>query len=348
MNAETVRKGRLHLIQVLRIGALSSAILGIVFIANNFLIFWFGWPGTNTLFADLGWFALEPLRNPLSGDAAMRGWVQVAFYVLPVAVIAYLVMRTPAPNLKADAERMTALAAYIIRVAFWAVLFIGIIDAAISFLRVENLLPSVVGAELAKDLGRAVFRGANVHYPLIIVAIFVGLLVRTLGFTWLALLIVVAELLIVILRFIYSYEQAFLGDLVRFWYAGLFLFASAYTLIQEEHVRVDILFTNFSPRGKAWSNVIGTLLFGIPVCWIILTRGMWSKTSSINAPLLSYEVTQAGFGMYVKYLMAGFLLVYGLSMLIQFCGYFLGNAGVLLEGEGKPEPASEPSRLPSV
>jgi TRAP-type mannitol/chloroaromatic compound transport system permease small subunit len=346
MTAETAAKGRLHFIQALRIGALSAAILGIVFIVNNVLIFWFGWPGSNNLFADMGWFALEPPRNPLAANVAALGWVQVAFYALPVAAIAYLVVRSDTPSLKSDAERMTALAAYIIRVAFWAVLFIGIIDAAISFLRVENLLPDVVGAELAKDLGRATFRGAYVHYPLIIVAVFVGWFVRSLGFTWLALLIVVAELLIVILRFIYSYEQAFLGDLVRFWYAGLFLFASAYTLIQEEHVRVDILFTNFSPRGKAWSNVIGTLLFGIPVCWIILTRGMWDKTSSINAPLLSYEVTQAGFGMYVKYLMAGFLLVYALSMLIQFCGYFLGNAGVLLEGE--PEPAAEPNGQQSV
>ena len=167
-------------------------------------------------------------------------------------------------------------------------------------------------------------------------AMVVAIFARSLGFTWLALLIVIAELLIVILRFIYSYEQTFLGDLVRFWYAGLFLFASAYTLIQEGHVRVDILFTSFSVRGKAWSNVIGTMLFGIPVCWIILTRGLWTKTSSINAPLLSFEVTQSGFGMYVKYLMAGFLLVYALSMLIQFCGYFLGNAGVLLKDGDAP------------
>jgi hypothetical protein len=63
---------------------------------------------------------------------------------------------------------------------------------------------------------------------------------------------------------------------------------------------------------------------------------LWTKTSSINAPLLSFEVTQSGFGMYVKYLMAGFLLVYALSMLIQFCGYFLGNAGVLLKDGDAP------------
>ncbi len=46
---------------------------------------------------------------------------------------------------------------------------------------------------------------------------------------WLAFLVVIAEFLIVIARFIYGYEQTFMGDLVRFWYAALFLFASAYT-----------------------------------------------------------------------------------------------------------------------
>ena len=65
---------------------------------------------------------------------------------------------------------------------------------------------------------------------------------KTLGFPWLALLIVVAELAIVITRFVFSYEQAFMGDLVRFWYAALFLFASAYTLYEEGHVRVDVFY----------------------------------------------------------------------------------------------------------
>ena len=47
---------------------------------------------------------------------------------------------------------------------------------------------------------------------------------------------------------------------------SLFLFASSYALIHEGHVRVDILYTNFSEKGKAWSNLIGSLLLGIPIC----------------------------------------------------------------------------------
>jgi TRAP-type mannitol/chloroaromatic compound transport system permease small subunit len=204
----------------------------------------------------------------------------------------------------------------------------------ISFLRVEGFLAAVFGDQLAKDLGRSTWRGLYVHYPLIFISFIIGYFSRGLGFIWLALLIVAAELLIVITRFVFSYEQAFMGDLVRFWYAALFLFASAYTLIKEGHVRVDIIYTGFTDRGKAWSNVFGTILLGIPVCWIILTSGLGGKSNSINAPMLAYEVTQSGYGMFVKYLMAGFLLVYALSMMMQFISYFLQNAAILLREPG--------------
>ena len=45
---------------------------------------------------------------------------------------------------------------------------------------------------------------------------------------------------------------------------------------------------------------------------------MWEKTSLINSPMLNFETSMSGFGMYVKYLMAAFLIVFALSMLFQF------------------------------
>lgn len=318
----------------LRIAALSTAALCLLFVANNILIFWWGWPGINVLFAHMGWFGLDSLRRPLTDIQFFLGWLQVLFYAGTCAGIGMFVLRSQERTLIADSEVLNAFVSYIIRSAFWAVLLIGVVDMTISFLRVEGLLRQIGGDGFAKELGRSAFRGVYVHYPLIVISFVIGYFTRTLGFIWLALLIVIAELLIVITRFVFSYEQAFMGDLVRFWYAGLFLFASAYTLIQEGHVRVDILYTGFSERGKAWSNVLGTLFLGIPLCWIILTRGLWGKSNLINAPLLTYEVTQSGYGLYVKYIMAGFLLVYAVSMMIQFVSYFLSNAAILIREPG--------------
>ena len=318
----------------IRILGLSAASVALIYVFNNFLIFWWGWPGLDLLFGQLGWFGFEAPRAKLQGANLVLGWVQIFLYLGPVIIITFLVSQTSKRSVLADSEVLSQLASYIIRSAFWAVLLIGLVDMVISFLRVEGFLAAVFGDQLAKDLGRSTWRGLYVHYPLIFVSIIIGYFSRGLGFIWLALLIVAAELLIVITRFVFSYEQAFMGDLVRFWYAALFLFASAYTLIKEGHVRVDIIYTGFTERGKAWSNVFGTILLGIHVCWIIFTSGLGGKSNSINAPMLAYEVTQSGYGMYVKYLMAGFLLVYALSMMIQFISYFLHNAAILLREPG--------------
>ncbi len=319
---------------LLRIGGLSIVAVALLFVVNNYLIFWRGWPGLENLFGHMGWFGLEAPRAALDGAAVTLGWIQVAIYAVPVALIAARVLTTRERSLIADAEDLTALSAFIIRAAFWGVFLVGLADAAISFMRIENLLPGAVGVELAKDLGRSNFRGMNVHYPLIGVAVIIAIFTRSPSFMWLTLLIVGAEIQIVIARFVFSYEQAFMADLVRFWYGALFLFASAHTLVAEGHVRVDILYTGFSERGKAWSNCLGSAILGIPLCWVILTRGLWGSSNLINGPLLNFEVTQQGYGMYVKYFLAGFLLVYALSMLVQFSSYVLSNAAVLIHERG--------------
>ena len=322
---------------VLRAAALAVAGMALAFTLNNFLIFWGGWPGVGNLLADVGWPGAAEPDQPLDGAGVALGSLQLLFYVATVAVAGAFVLLARGRTLTMDATSLAAVAAYIARAAFWGVLLVGVADMVISFLRVEGLLRDIVGESLAKDLGRSSYRGNLIHFPLIAVALVIAYFRRSLGFIWLALLIVLAEFQIVVARFVFSYEQAFMGDLVRFWYAALFLFASAYTLIEEGHVRVDVIYTALSDRAKAWSNVVGSIILGVPLCWVILTSGMWGKSNLINAPLLSYEVTQSGYGMYVKYLMAGFLLVYALSMLMQFLGYALRNAAVLLgDSDARP------------
>ncbi len=56
------------------------------------------------------------------------------------------------------------------------------------------------------------------------------------------------------------------------WYlfSILFLLGSAYTLRQNAHVRVDVLFGRLSERAQAWVNLAGTILFLIPFCVVML------------------------------------------------------------------------------
>ena len=290
------------------------------YLFNTYLTFWLKWPGSA--------MALGP-------DATALAWLQILLYLLGIAGPAAFVVRSKARSLRQDNAALTAIASYIVRAAFWAVLLIGIVDAGISFLRVEDLLKPMFGDQIALDLGRNHFRGPYIHGPLLVISMILPAFVRTYGFTWLALLVVVAELNIVISRFIFSYEQAFMSDLVRMWYGALFLFASAYTLIEEGHVRVDVLYSGFTDRNKGLVNAVGALVLGLPICWTILLVGLSKPSSIIAAPLLTLEVTQSGFGMYIKYLMAGFLAVYAVTMAIQFSGFFLEGVADYRRDPGK-------------
>jgi hypothetical protein len=69
----------------------------------------------------------------------------------------------------------------------------------------------------------------------------------------------------------------------------------------------------------------------MPICWVILMHGMGGRGNSINSPLLSFEISQSGYGMYVKYIMAAFLIVFSVTMLIQFVSYLLYNISQLLD-----------------
>lgn len=274
-----------------------------VFVLNNVLTYGFGWPGAD------------------AAEGGMLATLQMAFYALAAIGSVAFVLSSASRSLRLDAAAAHNANVFLIRAAFWGVLFVGVADAAISFLRVEGLLEAVVGSELTTALGRPQFRGPYLHVPLMALGVVVAMVTRTLGFLWLAVLIVLAELLIVITRFVFSYEQAFMGDLVRFWYAALFLFASAYTLFEDGHVRVDVFYAGFSPKGKGMINAVGSILLGLSVCWVIILIGMGGKAAIINSPVMNFEVSQSGFGMYTKYLMAGFLGLFAISMLIQFISY---------------------------
>lgn len=308
-----------------RLFAGSVVTITLLFLFNVYLTYWLEWPSMIEYFSQLEWFGFEAPRVALTEQAMTLGWWQTLSYLAAIMAVAGFIALTPKRKLRADAQLLSAFSRYIIRAAFWAVLLIGIADFTISLLRVENLLHYFVSSDVIDSLGRSIERGTNVHYPLIVVALVIAMFTRTLGFTWLALLVVFAEFKIVILVFVFSYEQAFMGDLVRFWYAALFLFASSYTLVSDGHVRVDVLYAGLGKRAKAWSNTFGIIILGLPLCWVILTMGMWGKGYSINSPLLSFEISQSGYGLYVKYLMVGYLVIFSVSMMVQFSAYLLTN-----------------------
>lgn len=233
---------------------------------------------------------------------------------------------------KWDSDLLHRFNLYFIRSCFWSVLLIGSIDVVIAFMRVEEVSNMLFDDYLVRALKKPSFVCTFIHIPLVFVSFVIGYFSKTLGFTWLALMIVCAELFIVITRFVFSYEQSFMGDLVRYWYAALFLFASAYTLFEDGHVRVDVFYANLKSKTKSIINAAGSILLGISTCIAILFVGFNGKQSIINSPILNFEITQTGsIGMFVKYQLAAFLGVFAISMLIQFISYYFSSLSKMNE-----------------
>ena len=259
--------------------------------------------------------------------------IPVLVYIISIVVAILYTFQTPRRSLRADGEAVHKFNVYLIRSVFWGVFLVGVADVAVAFMRVENLADVFFWEGAGRDFNKPFFVGMYIHIPLLVLGFFLGAVTRTLGFIWLAILIVIAELLIVVSRFVFSYEQAFMGDLVRFWYAALFLLSSAYTLYDEGHVRVDIVFAGMRERSKGITNFVGTLLLGLTTCWVILLVGMNGKQSIINSPIMNFEISQtASIGMFVKYQMAGFLGVFAITMYIQFVSYLM-SAWADIKGE---------------
>ena len=324
-----VKKSNLPVL--IRIFSYSILAITLVFLINNVLTVWFEWPGIKKLFSNYGLFGFKKLSKPLEDSVLTYSYIQLFFYFISIALAIFYVLKSIKQTLETDSEILTKFTAYIIRSSFWAVFIVGIADLIVSFMVVEKLVEPIFGETLKVKLVVPAFRITFVHFPLILISFVIGYFTRSVGFIWLAVLVVASEFFIVLSRFIFEYEQAFQGDLVRFWYSALYLFASAYALMHEGHVRVDVLYTGFSERKKAWTNSIGSLLLGIPLCLITLFLGMGGKASIINGPVISFEITQQGSnGLYLLYLMAVYLAVFATTMLIQFTSYFMGSSYKLL------------------
>ncbi|MCB1927288.1 MAG: TRAP transporter small permease subunit [Rhodocyclaceae bacterium] len=66
------------------------------------------------------------------------------------------------------------------------------------------------------------------------------------------------------------------------WYlfAAVFLLCSGYTFLRNEHVRIDLISNRLSAKGRNWVDIVGIVLFLLPVCYMIVTMSWPSFVES--------------------------------------------------------------------
>ncbi|MBE0613931.1 MAG: TRAP transporter small permease subunit [Burkholderiales bacterium] len=126
----------------------------------------------------------------------------------------------------------------------------------------------------------------------------------------------------------YAFDKSSNAWLEIQWYlfSAVFLFCAGYTLLHNQHVRIDVLSSHLSKRGRAWIDILGTLFFLLPMAIAILWM---SWPVFVQAYQLHEMSTNAG-GLIVwparLMLPVGFflLILQGLSELIKRIA-FLGG-----------------------
>jgi TRAP-type mannitol/chloroaromatic compound transport system permease small subunit len=298
----------------------------VCYLINTVLIVGFGLNGVNSIFADFG----------------VESAICLISYLGLILLSATYASKHRYSSFRTEALKLHSFNIYFLRACFFSVLLVGLVDFSLAFCRAIDILDIFFGDNQVKAFGRANFVGTWIHLPLIAMSFIIAMFSRTLGFNWLTVLIVFAELFIVLSRYVFSYEQSFMADLVRYWYAALFLFASAYTLFEEGHVRVDVIYAGLSDRAKALVNAWGSYLLGVSTASTIIFIGFNGKASIINSPLLVFEITNQGsMGMFIKYQMALFLGLFGITMLIQFVSQFFESIADLRGEAGKRDTSVE-------
>jgi len=84
--------------------------------------------------------------------------------------------------------------------------------------------------------------------------------------SWLTLAMVIFTAIIVVMRYVFDTGFIWMQESVTWMHAAVFMIGAAYTLLHEEHVRVDIFYRKMSDRGRAVVDLLGVVRFLLPLC----------------------------------------------------------------------------------
>jgi len=150
------------------------------------------------------------------------------------------------------------------------------------------------------------------------------------GISWALLLAVLISAGNALVRYALNTSSNAWLEIQWYLFSAVFLLAASYTLRRNEHVRIDVVAGKFSKRTQVWIDLIGFLVFLLPMTLIILYFAIPYAWISFE----SAEMSSNAGGLIVwpaKLLIpVGFLLLtlQGISELIKRIGYLQGKVDV--------------------
>jgi len=131
--------------------------------------------------------------------------------------------------------------------------------------------------------------------------------------SWLTLGMVLTTFAIVVLRKFFDIGWIWLQESVTWMHAIVFMLAAAYTFKQDEHVRVDIFYAQFSPKTKARIDLLGSLFLLLPFCGFII----WSSWDYVSESWRIQETSWQSGGLPALYLLKSIIPVTAVLVALQ-------------------------------
>ena len=148
-----------------------------------------------------------------------------------------------------------------------------------------------------------------------------------LAVSWLTGLLVLVVCYDVFTRYMLQDSLVAVQELEWHLFAMVFLLGAAFTLKHDRHVRVDVLYSTFSPRRKALVNLAGSVLFLVPFCLV----GIWGSQAFVKTSFLIGETSPDPGGLPARFILKSmipigffFVLLQGIAMSFKSLAIFMG------------------------
>jgi len=89
-------------------------------------------------------------------------------------------------------------------------------------------------------------------------------------FYWLVLAMVLISAANAVVRKAFNYSSNSLLEIQWYLFSAVFLFCAGYTLLRNDHVRIDVIAGRLSKRAQAWIDIVGTVFFLFPMAFLLM------------------------------------------------------------------------------
>ena len=147
---------------------------------------------------------------------------------------------------------------------------------------------------------------------------------------WLILLMTIISALNAMSRKLFNISSNGFLEIQWYLFAAVFLLSAGYTLLKNEHVRIDVITGKFSAKARLWIDIFGTVCFLFPLTLLVLYHSWPYFVSSFISQ--EFSPNPGGLIIWPARLMIplGFLLLLlqGLAQLIKLVGALQGKVDI--------------------